>query len=94
MSAIKSILRLSSRWVLGAMSGHAAAGGLSDQLPLSSAWCSFSYNRTSGTTRTTRAQFSRNGTYSFGNPRETVSSGQYGTHYGQGGGCRVAEGTL
>lgn len=69
----------------------AQAGGLTDKLLLSSAWCSFSYNQISGTTKTTRAQFSRNGTYRFGNQRESVSSGAYGSVYGQdsgGGGGR------
>jgi hypothetical protein len=40
----------------------------------------------SGTTRTTRAKFHANGTYAFGNQRESLSSGQYGSVYGQGGG--------
>jgi hypothetical protein len=62
------------------------AGGMSDKLLLASAWCSFSYSQTSGTTRTTRAQFYRDGTYRFGNQRESHSSGQYGSVYGQGAG--------
>jgi hypothetical protein len=64
----------------------AQAGGLSNQLLLSSAWCSFSYNKISGTTKTTRARFYPNGTYGFGNQRESQSSGQYGSVYGQGSG--------
>lgn len=68
------------------ISATAHAGGLSTQLLLSSAWCSFSYNNISGTTTTTRARFYANGTYSFGNQRESQSSGQYGSVYGQSGG--------
>jgi hypothetical protein len=64
----------------------AQAGGLTDKLLLSSAWCSFSYNKISGTTKTTRARFYANGTYGFGNQRESQSSGQYGSVYGQSGG--------
>jgi hypothetical protein len=72
--------------LLAGASAPALAGGMSNQLLLSSAWCSFSYNQISGTTRTTRAKFHANGTYAFGNQRESLSSGQYGSVYGQGGG--------
>ena len=72
--------------LLAGASAPALAGGMSNQLLLSSVWCSFSYNQISGTTRTTRAKFHANGTYAFGNQRESLSSGQYGSVYGQGGG--------
>jgi hypothetical protein len=77
----------------------AQAAGMSNQLLLSSAWCSFSYNKISGTTKTTRARFYSNGTYGFGNQRESQSSGQYGAVYGQSGGggggrWQVASGEL
>lgn len=72
--------------LLAGISSPVQAGGLSNQLLLSSAWCSFSYNKISGTTKTTRAQFYANGSYSFGNQRESQSSGQYGSVYGQSGG--------
>lgn len=71
--------------LVGPVAG-AAAGGISNQLLLSSAWCSFSYNQISGTSKTTRARFFANGTYSFGNQRESQSSGPYGSVYGQSGG--------
>lgn len=72
--------------ILASSAGAAQAGGLSDKLLLSGAWCSFSYNKISGTTKTTRARFYSNGTYGFGNQRESQSSGQYGSVYGQSGG--------
>ena len=72
--------------ILASVSVTAQAGGLSSQLLLSSAWCSFSYNKISGTTKTTRARFYSNGTYGFGNQRESQSSGQYGSVYGQNNG--------
>lgn len=72
--------------LLAGISSPAQAGGLSNKLLLSSTWCSFSYNKISGTTKTTRARFHANGTYAFGNQRESLSSGQYGSVYGQSGG--------
>jgi hypothetical protein len=55
------------------------------QLLLSSAWCSFSYSSASGTTRTTRVVFGRDGTWSLGGNRETQWSGPNGSYYGQNG---------
>lgn len=72
--------------LLAGISAVAQAGGLSEKLLLSSAWCSFSYNKISGTTKTARARFYANGTYGFGNQRESQSSGPYGSVYGQGSG--------
>lgn len=53
------------------------------QLLLSSAWCSFSYNKISGTTTQTRVQYFANGTWSAGGQRETYNSGPNGTVSGQ-----------
>ena len=69
------------------------------QLLLSSPWCSFSYNKISGASHTSRVQFSQNGTWSSGSRGETYSSGQYGSvagqHDGQAGGqWQVQDGQL
>ena len=53
------------------------------QLLLSSAWCTFNYNKISGASSTTRYQFFNNGTYSNSGRSETYSSGRYGTVAGQ-----------
>lgn len=82
----RSISLLATVAILAGIPAAAQAGGMSNKLLLSSAWCSFSYNKYSGTTKTTQARFYANGTYSFGNQRESQSSGQYGSVYGQSGG--------
>jgi hypothetical protein len=67
------------------------AGGLSNELLLSSAWCSFSYNQTTGYSKTTRVRFSRNGTYGAGGRAEGSTSGKSGSYSSQsdsGGGGR------
>lgn len=64
----------------------ARAGGLSDELLLSGACCSFSYNKISGTSKTARARFYANGSYDLGKQRESQSNGQWGSVYGQSGG--------
>lgn len=69
------------------------------QLLLSSAWCSFRYNQTTGTTNTSRAVFSANGLLSLNTGAETYNSGMNGTVAGQyaGGGAmrwRVQGGRL
>jgi hypothetical protein len=56
------------------------------QLLLSSAWCTLSYNKVSGTSRTARYQFFNNGTWAGGSQRETYSSGPNGTVSGQSNG--------
>ena len=61
----------------------AQAGGISNELLLSSAWCSFSYNQTTGYSNTTRVQFRKNGTYSTGGRAEGYSSGRSGTYASQ-----------
>jgi hypothetical protein len=59
------------------------AGGISNELLLSSAWCTFSYNKTSGYSNTTRVRFNKNGTYGTGGRAEGGSSGKYGSHSSQ-----------
>ena len=53
------------------------------QLLTSSAWCSFSYNKTSGASSTTRVRYFPNGTWSLGGQSETYNSGAYGSMAGQ-----------
>jgi hypothetical protein len=53
------------------------------QLLLSSAWCSFSYNKVSGASHSSRAQFFPDGTWSAGSRGETYSSGSGGSVAGQ-----------
>lgn len=53
------------------------------QLLLSSAWCSFSYNKTTGASSSSRYQFFRNGTWGMGARGETYNSGPNGTVAGQ-----------
>lgn len=48
------------------------------KLLLSSAWCSFSYNQTTGYSHTKRVQFYQNGTWSSGSQGEGYSSGYGG----------------
>jgi hypothetical protein len=63
------------------------------QLLLSSAWCSFRYNKVSGTSRQTRYQFFNNGTWRMGAQGETYSSGPNGIvggHSNSGSGGRWA----
>jgi hypothetical protein len=59
------------------------AGGISNELLLSSAWCTFKYNQTTGYSNTTRVKFSKNGTYSTGGRAEGYSSGKGGTYSSQ-----------
>ena len=74
-------------------------GGMSESLMLSSAWCTFSYNKVSGYSNTTRWVFSPNGTYSKGGRGEGSSSGYGGTmasqhNSGGGGRWKVVNGQL
>lgn len=69
------------------------------QLLLSSAWCSFTYNKVSGASNSTRVQFSANGNWSAGSRGETYSSGLAGSVAGQhdegaGGQWAVQQGQL
>ena len=61
---------------------QAASDPLS-RLLLSSAWCSFSYNKVSGASRQSRVQFSADGRWSTGSRAETYNSGPNGTVWGQ-----------
>ncbi len=66
--------------------GQAPRGAGTDQLSqllLSSAWCSFHYNKVSGASSSTRYQFYRDGTWSTGGRTETYNSGAYGSMAGQ-----------
>ena len=66
--------------------GAAGGGGQLQQLLLSSAWCAFSYNASSGTTRNERVVFAANGTGTRSTNAETYNSGNAGTVAGQYGG--------
>ena len=73
--------------------------GLTESLMVSSAWCTFSYNKVSGYSNTTRWVFSPNGTYSKGGRGEGYSSGYGGTmasqhNSGGGGRWKVVNGQL
>jgi hypothetical protein len=77
----------------------ALAGGMSNDLLLSSAWCTFSYNKTTGYSNSKRVAFSANGTYSTGSRAEGGSSGRGGSMASQsdrggGGQWRVQNGEL
>jgi hypothetical protein len=82
--------------VLAALPGRTRAQSPEQQfaqLLLSSAWCSFRYNKVSGTSRQTRYQFFNDGTWRMGGQGETYSSGPNGIVGGQsnsGGGGRWA----
>jgi len=85
--------------VLMAVFMPARAGGMSGQLLTSSAWCTFTYNKTTGYSHTKRVQFSANGTYGTGSRGEGYSSGSGGSMASQrnlaGGGLwRVEKGEL
>lgn len=77
----------------------AGNGQLSDQLLTSSAWCTFSYNKITGYSHTTRWTFYPDGTYSNGARTEGYSSGGGGTMASQhdsrnGGRWKVVDGQL
>jgi hypothetical protein len=75
------------------------ASGISNDLLLSSPWCTFKYNQTTGYSNTTRMKFNKNGTYSTGGRSEGYSSGRGGTYASQGdsqnaGKWKVVKGVL
>jgi len=79
--------------------GSAPQGGLSESLLLSSAWCTFSYNKITGYSNTTRWVFNPNGTYGKGGRSEGYSSGYGGSmasqrNSGGGGRWKVVNGEL
>ena len=53
------------------------------QLLLSSSWCSFTYNKISGASNTTKVTFYANGQWGLGARGETYNSGANGSVYGQ-----------
>jgi hypothetical protein len=61
----------------------AHAGGMTNELVVSSAWCSFTYNKTSGYSNTKRYVYAPNGTWSSGARGEGGSSGANGSVYSQ-----------
>ena len=77
----------------------ANAGGMSNELLVSSAWCTFTYNKTTGYSHTKRVYFNANGTYGTGSRGEGYSSGGGGSmasqRNAQGGGLwKVDRGEL
>jgi hypothetical protein len=67
-----------------------AAGGAdldeqAKQVLTSTAWCSFTYNKVSGTSTTRKVMFHRDGVMTVTGGAETFSSGYGGTHAGQSG---------
>ena len=77
----------------------AHAGGMSNDLLLSSAWCTFTYNKTTGYSHTKRVYFNANGTYGTGSRGEGYSSGSGGSMASQrdsagGGAWQVQNGEL
>jgi hypothetical protein len=82
-----------------AVAGSVRAGGITNQLLLSSAWCTFSYNKVTGYSTSKRVHFSENGIYRVDSRGEGASSGRYGSIAGQndsgsGGRWRVDRGEL
>lgn len=71
--------------------GPAAAGGNAQgaqdaqarQMLMSTAWCSFTYNKHSGTSTTRKVVFHPDGVMTINGGRETYSSGYAGTYAGQ-----------
>lgn len=55
----------------------------SRQVLMGNAWCSFTYNKTSGTSTTRRVVFRPDGILAIGSGAETYSSGYGGTYAGQ-----------
>lgn len=75
------------------------SGDLSENLLLSSAWCTFSYNKITGYSNTTRWVFNPNGTFGKGGRAEGYSSGSGGSMASQrnssgGGRWKVINGEL
>jgi len=62
-----------------ALAPAAHAGGVSPNLLTSSAWCTFTYNKTTGYSHSKRFHFNANGTYGTGSRGEGYSSGSGGS---------------
>lgn len=82
--------RLSSVVILAASLIFGASGVLAQtidqqltQLLLSSPWCAFKYNKTTGYSSSQRVQFFRDGTFSYGSQGEGYSSGAGGSFASQ-----------
>ncbi len=85
--------------LMGASVPSAHAGGMSNELLTSSAWCTFTYNKTTGYSHTKRTQFFANGSYGTGSRGEGYSSGGGGSMASQrnstgGGAWKVERGEL
>jgi uncharacterized membrane protein YgcG len=65
--------------LMGAFFPAAHAGGMSNELLMPSAWCTFTYNKTTGYSHTKRTQFNANGSYGTGSRGEGYSSGGGGS---------------
>ncbi|MCC6747200.1 MAG: hypothetical protein IT371_06035 [Deltaproteobacteria bacterium] len=69
--------------------GRSPTDGKLRQLLLSTAWCSFTFNKHTGTSSTSRVVYFPNGTLRFGSNTETYNTGHAGTvagqHTGSGG---------
>jgi hypothetical protein len=93
-----------TRWIfltLVLYGGQSAAQANSPlaQLLLSGAWCTFTYNKTTGYSHSSRYEFLSNGTWRKGSRGEGGSSGPYGSiasqrSSGSGGGWGVQNGML
>lgn len=91
--------KLTLEKVAGKKNKGAASGDQLSQLLLSSAWCSFSYNKVSGASGTKRVVFQQGGSWSLNGRSEGYSSGYAGTVASQadseaGGRWRVQGGQL
>lgn len=96
MTVLRPILVLP---LMLALLSSAHAGGMSGSLLTSSAWCTFTYNKTTGYSHTKRVYFDANGTYGTGSRGEGYSSGSGGSMASQrnasGGGLwKVDKGEL
>lgn len=85
--------------VMLALGLPAQAGGMSNELLLSSAWCNFTYNKTTGYSHSKRVRFNADGTYGTGSRGEGYSSGGGGSMASQrdaaaGGVWKVHQGEL
>lgn len=66
-----------------APAGRTAGNDALSRLLLSSAWCTFSFNKTTGASSQSRVRFFANGTWTSGRQAETYTSGAYGSVAGQ-----------
>ena len=96
---MRTFITLAAAVALLAIALPVQAGGVSNELLLSSAWCTFTYNKTTGYSNTTRVRFNKNGTYGTGGRAEGYSSGRGGAYASQndsngGGRWKVNKGEL